>query len=196
MQSYQQNLFPQNVQYREFHDSLIQVSPLSQGRIVSGQYYCPDAPVADKPSIEGCKYMQGGPRPSYANFEIQQHASVRLAPVNATHVNRISYNVFGRGGSLMNGTAASSLGYGGNRGTSTSIQIGTNYTRSLGGVQWMDAERVQGNEVVGVHNLMLGEEASPTCFPYSARATRASYGELEIVGQKFWRDPATSNGWW
>ena len=74
-------------------------------------------------------------------------------------------------------------------GTYTAAEAGNSYTRVLGGIQWVDDEPRQESAVVGNHNVFTGQQECQMQYPYTSRATRASYGDTNLVGEKFWRDP-------
>ena len=80
-------------------------------------------------------------------------------------------------------------------GTFTAVEAGNTYTRTLGGIQWVDDDQRRENSVVGVNNLFTGEQNVQVSYPYSSRATRASYGDVNLVGEKFWRDPYVSGAY-
>ena len=178
----------QGTQYRQFHDSLITASPVSKGQVFSGKFYCPEAPVAEG-SLDGYQSVNR-PRPSYATYESYNRNPIPIYPNLPSRLAYNSFQNFDPRQSLMNQSLMVSRPASG-LGTYTAAEAGNSYTRVLGGIQWIDDEPRREGAVVGINNLYSGEQNVQFSYPYSSRATRASYGDINLVGEKFWRDPYT-----
>ena len=189
---YSSDLNGTQYQYREFHNSLISSSPVSKGRIFSGKDYSPEAPVAEG-NLEGYKTI-ARPRSSYAVYETYNRTPFQAYPNLPNRLAYHSFQNFDSRYSLMNQPVVTSRPLSGT-GTFTAVEAGNTYTRTLGGIQWVDEDQRRENSVVGVNNLFTGEQNVQVSYPYSSRATRASYGDVNLVGEKFWRDPYVSGAY-
>ncbi len=176
------------IQYREFHHSLLSPTPISTGRVYSGKEYCPTGLPAEG-NLDGYQTVNR-PRTTYTAYDSYQRRSV---PFYQNLPNRLTYNPYQNqpSYSLMNQPLQVSRPASGGNGTytHTAVEAGNTYTRVLGGIEWTDNETRQDSAILGSNNVYSGQQQCQTQYPYSIRATRASYGDLNFVGEKFWRDP-------